>query len=146
MEEKLRELISEMLAEQLLFEKSYGREDFKDAIEEHISGAQGEFYKARVATKNGLTTWVNHWNGEVAKLLGKCLKKEVKHNAKFKNKKLAFNEVVTYLQTCDEKEQRLSEHTVMKDFKVLNLEVMLDESDAKDFWELVFVAWDKANS
>jgi hypothetical protein len=45
------------------------RPDFKAKVEGYISGALGEYVKAEVAERNGYTKYVQHWRGEVERLI-----------------------------------------------------------------------------
>ena len=48
---------------------AFDRDTYKNRLGEYIGGAYLEFYKARLASKNGFAQWVEHWMTEVKRLL-----------------------------------------------------------------------------
>ena len=58
---------------------AYRRSDFKNKVESPLTGAIVEFYKARLARKNGQTRWVEPWLSEVRRLVGTDLVAELLH-------------------------------------------------------------------
>jgi hypothetical protein len=45
------------------------RQQWRDGVEQYISGALGEYIKAEVAELNGYTLYLPHWRDEVYRLL-----------------------------------------------------------------------------
>jgi len=124
---------------------AYDRETFKDRVEEHISGAWIEFYKARLAAKNGHHKWVQHWDTEVRTLLDRALFAAIKHDVRgFKDKRRAIDQVVESVRAKDASFRRSAEHIIMRDFKVTKLRRHLDDADRVAFWARVDEAIDVA--
>jgi hypothetical protein len=131
------------VALRLLQAMAYDRNTFKDRIEEHISGAWLEFYKARLAIKNGQTEWVDHWMKEVKSLLDRNLITVIKHEVRgFKNRRKAFDEVVAVMKPKDRSYQHTAEHVIKRDFKLQKLQEKLDSQDFNEFWVRVQEAAD----
>lgn len=126
------------VAARILKAMAYNRQTFKDKVEEHIGGALLEFYKAQLAEKNGYTEWVKHWRSEVKTLLERSLVAALLHDIKgFKNRKKAFDEVVTHVQSKDRGYRVAAENQVTRDFEVKRLKADLDDKDTDAFWVLV---------
>lgn len=135
------ETIADRVAARVLRAMAYDRNTFKDKLEEHIGGAYLEFYKARLATKNGRRKWVDHWNTEVRRLLDRSLVAAMLHSIRgFKDRGKAYAEVKAGLIANDAGYRVAAENTVLKDFKLRNLQVALEDADRDDFWKLVDAA------
>jgi hypothetical protein len=120
---------------------AYDRETFKDRVEEYITGAWFEFYKARSATKNGQTRWVMHWMREVRDLLDRLQLVIIQHEIRgFKNKRRAVEQVVEIVKSKDASFRRGAEGVVRRDFKLRKLRVELNDTDRDAFWALVHQA------
>lgn len=120
---------------------AYDRNTFKDKVEEYISGAWLEFYKARLATKNGHTRWVAHWQSEVRSLLGRLDVVVVRHTVRgFLDRRKAIDQVVAHMQSRDNHFRRVAENTIKVDYNLKRLRVSLDDVDREDFWALVEIA------
>jgi hypothetical protein len=131
------------VATRVLKAMAYKRQTFKDRVEEHISGAILEFYKAQLAEKNGYTEWVKHWRTEVKNLLERSLVAALFHDIRgFKNRKKAFDEVVISIKGKDRGYRTAAKHQVTRDFEVRKLKTDLDDNDTKAFWALVKRATD----
>ena len=97
---------------------AYSRQQFKNRVGEKVGGALLEHYKAECAEANGFTKWIDHWRSEVASLLGE-LQVVLLHEIRgFKNRRKAYLEVVSYLQSKDASYRRVAERAIAKDFKV----------------------------
>jgi|HubBroStandDraft_2_1064218.scaffolds.fasta_scaffold109220_2 hypothetical protein len=117
---------------------AYKREDFKNKVESHLTGAIVEFYKATLATKNGQTKWVLHWMSEVKQLVDRNLPFEILHPIRgFKDRSKAFADAVAEIKAGDDRYRRYAETTIIKDYKLKQLKVGLDDSDATAFWARV---------
>jgi len=117
---------------------AYKREDFKNKIQSHLTGAIVEFYKARLAKKNGQTRWVAHWKGEVKQLVEYRLVAEVLHPIRgFKGRRKAHEEAVTEMKECDRIYRTYAMTTLMKDCKLTKLKQSLDDGDTEAFWRYV---------
>jgi len=124
---------------------AYDRETFKDRVEEHISGAWIEFYKATLASKNGHHKWVHHWRTEVRNLLDRSLFAAIKHDVRgFKDKRKAIDQVVASVRAKDDSFRRSAEFIIKRDFKTTKLRRPLDDADFENFWARVQEAIDVA--
>ena len=117
---------------------AYDRQTFKDRVEEHVIGAYIEFYKARLAQKNGKTKWVQHWMTEVRNLLDRALFATIKHDVRgFKDKRKAIDQVIASVRGKDDSFRRSAEFIIKRDFQVTKLPVHLDQHDYDTFWSRV---------
>lgn len=113
---------------------AYNRETFKNRLGEYLSGALGEFYKSRLAEKNGHTKWVQHWRTESDRLIisfGYALAYEIRG---FKDRRKALNEVVTYLQSRDSSYRRMATGQILRDYKITRIAAPIDDEDTETFW------------
>jgi hypothetical protein len=123
---------------------AYDRNTFKDKVEEHLTGALGEFYKATLARRNHQTDWVQHWESEVWQLLNRSLYAAVVHDVRgCRNKRLAVDQVVASMQKRDARFQRHATAIVERDYK-LRVRKFLDDTDTHTFWTLAGEAIDRA--
>lgn len=127
------------VAKRIILSMAYRREEFKNKVEEHVSGALLEFYKAALAKKNiGLDPWIDHWLKEVHQLLDRNLVTALKHEIKgFKDRKKALDEVVGRLQAKDLSYRKSADLIIKKDFKLVDLSKKLDNKDTEEFWKRV---------
>lgn len=126
------------IAERIVRSMAYNRETFKDKVEEHVGGAWIEFYKARLAQKNGQTEWVQHWMTEVNTLLNRNLVAVLKHSVRgFKDLRKAIDEVIAHMKSKDMGYRRSAEMIVKRDYKLTKLKQELTDQDSEDFWQLV---------
>jgi hypothetical protein len=131
----------ERAAARILSGMAYAREDFKNKVEEHLSGALLEFYKARLAQKNGQFRWVDHWLGEVRRLLELSLVAALIHPIRgFRDRRKAFEEATFEMKAVDAGFRRAAENTVKRDYKITKLKRRVDDEDQAAFWEMVEVA------
>ena len=123
---------------------AYDRNTFKDKVEEHLTGARGEFYKATLARKNRQTDWVQHWDSEVWQLLNRALFAAIIHEVRgCRNKRLAVDQVVASMQARDARAQRHATSIVERDYK-MRVRKFLDAVDTQAFWALAIEAIDRA--
>jgi hypothetical protein len=121
------------------------RSDFKDKIVHQLVGAIGEYYKARLAMKNGQITWVAHWATEAERLIKYALVAEVQHSVKgFKDRRKAFFEAAGEVRRDDMRYRRYAENVIKRDFQLTRLRAKLDDTDMQDFWALVYAAAEPA--
>lgn len=126
------------VALRILQAMAYDRQTFKNRIQEYISGAWLEFYKATLATKIGQTEWVQHWRTEVRNLLDRSLVAAIKHDIRgFRDKRKAISEVVASMKKKDLSYRRSAEMVVKKDYGITKLNASLDDTDSERFWTLV---------
>jgi hypothetical protein len=119
---------------------AYKRDDFKNKIESHLTGAIVEHYKATLAKKNGQTKWVSHWEGEVNRLIGSELVVAILHPIRgFKDRSKAFAEAVTEIKESDRSYRRYAENTVKRDYGLRRLKQGLEAVDTANFWKRVNV-------
>jgi hypothetical protein len=120
---------------------AYAREDFKNKVEEHLSGALLEFYKARLAQKNGQIRWVDHWLSEVRRLLELSLVAALLHPIRgFRDRRKALDEAIGEIKAVDAGYRRTAENVIKRDYAVVKLKRRLDDDDATAFWEMVETA------
>lgn len=117
---------------------AYDRAKFRDKVREYVGGAWLEFYKARLAEKNGQTKWVRHWKTEVKVLLERSLVAALLYPIKgFKDRSKAFEAELAELKKSDSGYRTTAENTILRDYGLRKVRVHLDDQDARDFWDLV---------
>ncbi len=117
---------------------AFDRDTYKNRLGEYIGGAYLEFYKARLASKNGFVQWVEHWMTEVKRLLDTSLVHIVSYDIRgFKDRRKALAEVISWLKARDARYRLKAERVVRKDFQVAKLKVELDDKDTEAFWKRV---------
>lgn len=132
---------AQKVADRILVAMAYDRNAFKDKVEEHIGGALLEFYKARLATKNGQSRWVAHWMTEVDTLLNRTLVAALLHSIRgFKDRAKAFDQVEAALRARDDAYRAAADRVICKDFNLRKLRNGLSDEDTAAFWELVKAA------
>lgn len=110
------------------------RQGFKRAIAEHLKGALGEYYKAQAGKKNGLLTYVEHWETEVTRLLAEFAE-ELGHSIRgFSDRGKVLQEAIHDIQLTDAQRRRSAEREVARDFKLPYLMAELDAQDTEQFW------------
>ncbi len=120
---------------------AYKREDFKNKVQEHLGGALLEFYKARLAMKNGETKWVVHWTTEATNLIERSFVAALLHRVRgFTDKRRALDEAIRELEEDDASYRRAAEHVVRRDFGIRRLKHPLTDDDTKAFWAMVETA------
>lgn len=128
-------------AAKVLAAMAYRREDFKNKVEEHLGGALLEFYKARLAQKNGETKWVTHWNTEVRNLVERSFVAALLHRIRgFSDRRRALNEVIASMKEDDASYRRAGTSIVKQDFGLTKLKKPLDDTDTEAFWTMVEAA------
>jgi len=126
------------VAARILRGMAYNRNTFKDKVEEHVSGAWIEFYKASLAKKVGQTKWVNHWTTEVNTLLRQNLASVIIHDIRgFRDRKKALDEVFFSMRRKDQSYRHIAENIVKKDYNISKLKEHLTDQDTDAFWQLV---------
>jgi hypothetical protein len=130
--------IAARVAERHIEAMAYKREDFKNKVESHLTGAIVEFYKATLAKKNGQTKWVQHWMREVKQLLDRNLPFEMLHPIRgFTDRRKAFAEAVAEIKSMDANYRRYAESTIKKDYNLTKLKLTIDDEDTAAFWTRV---------
>jgi hypothetical protein len=133
-----KQTLQERVAARYIEAMAYRREDFKNKVQSHLTGAIVEFYKATLAMKNEQTKWVQHWRTEVKQLVDKNLVYEILHPIRgFKDRQKAFAEAVAEIKASDASYRRYAETTIIKDYKLKKLKVDLDDADTTAFWARV---------
>jgi hypothetical protein len=131
-------VIAVRVAKRMLVSMAYKRDDFKNKVQSHLTGAIVEFYKATLAKKNGQTKWVQHWMTEVKNLVERNLVAEILHPIRgFKDRNKAFIEAVEEIKAGDGSYRKYAETTIKKDYKLTKLKVLLDDRDTATFWNKV---------
>jgi len=127
-----------MITEVLMLEKAASRETWKDHLVNFLTGAIGEFYKARLGEKNGLSVPqdVEHWMWEVSQLLDGAQRVFSGKTKKNFNKEKAYREAVEDVKYIDAKMRRQSELTIMKDYRLSSLKLSVSDQDTFDFWKM----------
>ena len=113
------------------------REGFKDKLEEHLGGALHEFYKARLAMKNGESDWVVHWLREAKELVERAILVFSKPTRGFRDKEKAFNEVTAHLEAKNSSYKRSATNAVRRDFGIKRFRLGLSDDDTQEFWRMV---------
>jgi len=140
---KKDEEMRKRIAKRILLSMAYNRETFKDKVEEHVSGALLEFYKATLATKMGIKNdhWIDHWFKEVAGLLDRNLVAVLRHGVRgFKDREKALNEVIAELKSKEMGYRKSAVLVIKKDYKLKDLGVEIEDKDAAAFWKRVEAA------
>jgi len=129
---------ADRVAARVLYAMAYDRATFRSKVRQHVSGAWLEFYKARLAEKNGQTKWVRHWKTEVKTLLERSLVAELLYPIKgFKDRNKAFDAEIAELKKVDSGYRTTARNTVLRDYGLKKVRYELDDEDAADFWKLV---------
>jgi hypothetical protein len=132
-------------ATKVLAAMAYPREDFKNKVEEHLGGALLEFYKARLARRNGDTKWVIHWNTEVRSLVERSFVAALLRRIRgFSDRRRALNEVIASFKEDDPSYRRAATSIAKRDFGGTKFEVALSDADIDAFWALVDAAAESA--
>lgn len=117
---------------------AYGRKEFKNKAEEHLTGALLEFYKARLARKAGETKWVEHWETEVTRLIERALTAVLLHPIRgFRERRKALAESIDSLRMSDVSFRRAAMNIVKRDFKLTKVKAVLEDRDREEFWARV---------
>jgi hypothetical protein len=129
------------VADRIIHAMAYKRNDFKNKVEEYTGGALLEFYKARLAAKNGQTQWVRHWMTEVHGLLDRSLVAALVHEIRgFTDRHKAAEEVFVAMRAKDASYRMIAERVILKDYRLKKVRAHLDDSDTEAFWERVRAA------
>jgi hypothetical protein len=121
-----------------MLEKAKSRETWQDHIVNFLTGAIGEFYKARLGEKNKLSVPqdVEHWMWEVRNLLSGAQRVFNGKTKKNFNREKAYKEACEEVKEVDVKMRRQSERTIMKDYNKQTLTNSISDQDTLDFWSL----------
>lgn len=118
---------------------AFDRENFKNRLQEYLSGGLLEFYKFRIAQKNQLHVWMAHWLTESERLVNvsyvAALDAEIRG---FRSRMKAAAEVWRYIQGKDSLYRRRAVAIVAKDFGVAKLRFHIDDDDMNTFWANVY--------
>ena len=124
---------------------AYRREGFENVVEEHLGGARLEFYKARLAHKNGETKWVTHWDTEVRNFVERSFVAALLHRIRgFSDRRLALGGVIASMREDDASYRRAATSIVKRDFGLTKLKKPLDDGDTEAFWGMVEGATESA--
>jgi len=117
---------------------AYTRRDFVNKVQEYVGRAYIEFYAQRLATKNGQTEWVQHWQTEVRNLLERNLVAALIHPIKgFSDRRKVFDASMAELRARDASYRVVATNTIKRDYGLAKLKVHLDDEDEADFWAAV---------
>lgn len=120
---------------------AYRREQFKNKVEEHVSGALLEHYKARLAKKNGQSKWVDHWTTEVHRLVERSMVAALVHPIRgFTDRRRATREAFDEIRANDAAYRRVATNIVKRDFGLTKVKKPLDDTDTEAFWSIVDAA------
>lgn len=129
---------SKKSATTLVFAMAKNRHDYKENVIHHIEGALLEYYKIKLATRNGFSKWTVHWQTEVNTLLGHVLSIAVLRSVKgFKDRRKAIYEAIAETKAADSSFRSTATNTILDDFQVRKLKHHLVPGDEKDFWTQV---------
>lgn len=105
---------------------AYKREDFKNKVESHLTGAIVHFYQVSLAKKNGQTRWVQHWMTEVKNLIENSLVAEIFHAIRgFKDRRKAFYEAIDEIKAGDSGYRHYADTVIKRDYNLTKLKVPL---------------------
>jgi hypothetical protein len=125
----------ERVAARIVELMAYKRRDFVNKVQEYVGRAYIEFYTQRLATKNGQTEWVQHWQTEVRNLLERNLVAALIHPIRgFTDRRKAFDAAMAELRARDASYRVVATNTIKRDYGLGNLKVHLDDQDEADFW------------
>jgi hypothetical protein len=125
-------------SQDLLTAMAYDRNSFKDKVEEKVGGALLEYYKAELGRLNHQFRWVEHWEGEVTRLLDTELVVVLLHSIKgFKDRKKAAHEVLQHLQSIDSQYRRAAERIVRRDYGLNRLAASINDQHTQTFFDRV---------
>lgn len=120
---------------------AYLRKAYQAKVQEHMSGGLSEFYKARLASKNGKTKWVLHWEREVDNLINRQLVNSLASTIRgFSDRQKAIDQVMQRMRADDSSYRDWATSVVKRDFKQRRLAKLLDDSDTNAFWDMVEAA------
>ena len=120
---------------------AYRRDDFKSKVEEHLGGALLDFYKARLARKNGHSKWIDYWTTEAKNLVERSFVVTLLHSIRgFSDRRRALGEVILALREDDASYRRAAESIVKRDFGVRKPRLGLTDEDTEKFWSVVDMA------
>jgi hypothetical protein len=125
------------IANRVVKAMAHSRERFKEKLTEYIGGALGEFYKARLAEKNGCVQWVDHWKIEVTNLLHECNKTLKESIRGFKDRQKPLDEVIEEFKSVDSSYRHIAYNEVIRDFEISRLKFKLTDRDTKEFFDRV---------
>lgn len=133
------------VAERVLRTMAYDRQTFKNRVMEKIDGAIVEFYKHHLAELNGQTKWVNHWRGEVDRLLHMELPIVLLRPIKGKwDRRRAVREVIAELRAVDAGYRRLAENVIKRYYGLKKISRPLPEELTAAFYAPVDQAVEEA--
>lgn len=120
------------------YTQNIDRDGFKDKLQEYLGGALREFYKARLASKNGETQWVLHWIREAYDLADRAAEVFTDYEIRgFKDKLRACREVMDHLDKRDRSYRTRATNAVRRDFRGTRLAKRLDDRDTSEFWLMI---------
>lgn len=126
---------SKKSATTIVYAMAKNRHDYKESVIHHIEGALLEYYKVKLATRNGFTGWVAHWQTEVNMLLGRVLSVAVLRSIRgFKDRRKAIYEAIAETKAADSSFRSTATNTILDDYRVRKLKYPLLPGDEKDFW------------
>lgn len=134
------QLLRDLIAETVILEKmAYDRDHFIEKLDEYLTGAIREFYKARLAEKyfGCRNQDVNHWYLEVHRLLTSFEEAYVHKVKGFSNKEKAFQAAKADVQAIDAERRRRATAIIINDYELTTLENGITDNDTNDFWDLV---------
>lgn len=124
---------------------AYDRRTFKERVTEKIDGALEEFYTARLAQLNGQKKWVDHWLGEVDRLLNLELRRVLRRPIKGRwDRRKAIEEVVRELREVDHAYRRAVENDVQQYYRLKRILKPLPPEVTEEFYAMVEGTVDRA--
>ncbi len=120
----------------LFGDMAYSRQVFIDKLQQHLVGAIGEFYKARVAAKNGHTKYVRHWNTEVRGLLTSFVAVALHPVRGFTDRDKAIARAIAEVKAGDARYRRYAESVLPRNYRMA-VRKGLDDTDTAAFWAMV---------
>lgn len=129
-----------LIAEMLLTEKAASRDTWQNHLINYLTGAIGEFYKARLGEKNKLSVQqdIDHWNKEVKSLLRGAQKTYRQKTKGFKNKEKAYNAIIDdelKNPRVDAYNRREAARIICDDYNLPELKLQITDEDTAEFWK-----------
>ena len=126
---------------------AYDRKTFKNKLLGTLSGAVTHFYMVQFAELNGQTKWVQHWKGEIDRLLN--MEFVVTAITEIKgtwDKRKAIAETLADLAAADKRYRTAAANYVAKVYKLKKLKKDLPTGVEQEFHDMVHEATESALS
>lgn len=128
----------EKFAAKLALAEAWSRKECIDHLTHRISGAYLEFYKSKLASKNGLVKWTEHWMNEATRLIQREFFADLAHPIKgFKDRRKVYESIKAERKAYDSNFRRMANNVVKRDFAIKDLPNQLDDNDMDELWTMI---------